>query len=50
MNQTPPTDIYNQTVFEVIPKELKKIIEIGTGSGVLAKAIKKKILAPIILA
>lgn len=42
MNQTPPTDIYNQTVFEVIPKGLKKIIEIGTGSGALANAYKKE--------
>lgn len=42
MNQTPPTDIYNQTVFEAIPKGLKKIIEIGTGSGVLAKAYKEE--------
>ncbi len=41
MNQTPPTDIYNQTVFEAIPKGLKKIIEIGTGSGALAKAYKE---------
>mgnify|MGYP000060540044 CR=1 FL=1 len=42
MNQTPPTDIYNQTVFETMPKGLKKIIEIGTGSGALANAYKKE--------
>jgi len=40
MNQTPPTDIFNQTVFDAIPLDTKKIIEIGTGSGALAKAYK----------
>lgn len=40
MNQTPPTDIFNQTVFDAIPLNIKKIIEIGTGSGALAKAYK----------
>lgn len=40
MNQTPATDIFNQTVYDAIPKGLKKIIEIGTGSGALARAYK----------
>jgi len=40
MKQTAPTDIYNQQLFDIIPDTLQSIVEIGSGSGVLAKAIK----------
>ena len=42
MKQTAPTDIYNQQLFDIIPETLQSIIEIGSGSGVLAKAIKHR--------
>ena len=42
MKQTAPTDIYNQQLFDLIPDALQSIIEIGSGSGVLAKAIKHR--------
>jgi len=42
MKQTAPTDIYNQQLFELIPDTLQSIIEIGSGSGVLAQAIKRR--------
>jgi 2-polyprenyl-3-methyl-5-hydroxy-6-metoxy-1,4-benzoquinol methylase len=40
MKQTAPTDIYNQDLYNLIPDNLTSIIEIGSGSGALAKAIK----------
>jgi 2-polyprenyl-3-methyl-5-hydroxy-6-metoxy-1,4-benzoquinol methylase len=40
MKQTAPTDIYNQDLYNLIPGNLSSIIEIGSGSGALAKAIK----------
>jgi 2-polyprenyl-3-methyl-5-hydroxy-6-metoxy-1,4-benzoquinol methylase len=40
MKQTAPTDIYNQDLYNLIPDNLSSIIEIGSGSGALAKAIK----------
>jgi len=40
MKQTAPTDIYNQDLYNLIPNNLSSIIEIGSGSGALAKAIK----------
>jgi 2-polyprenyl-3-methyl-5-hydroxy-6-metoxy-1,4-benzoquinol methylase len=42
MKQTAPTDIYNQQLFDLIPDTLQSIIEIGSGSGVLAQAIKHR--------
>ena len=42
MKQTAPTDIYNQQLFDIIPETLQSIIEIGSGSGVLAQAIKHR--------
>ena len=42
MKQTAPTDIYNQQLFDLIPDTLESIIEIGSGSGVLAQAIKHR--------
>ena len=41
MKQTPATDIFNQTIFDILPSETKKILEIGTGSGAMAKAYKQ---------
>ena len=40
MKQTAPTDIYNQDLYNLIPNNLSSVIEIGSGSGALAKAIK----------
>ena len=42
MKQTAPTDIYNQQLFDLIPDTLESIIEIGSGSGVLAQAVKHR--------
>lgn len=36
---TPATNFYNVDVFSTIPSNAKKIIEIGTGSGALARQI-----------
>ena len=41
MKQTPATDIYNQTIFDILPNDAKKILEIGTGSGAMANAYRK---------
>jgi len=40
MEQTPANDNANLTVLEIIPAESKKIIEIGCGSGALAREFK----------
>ena len=40
MKQTPATDLFNQTIFDILPNDTKKILEIGTGSGAMAKAYK----------
>ena len=42
MKQTAPTDIYNQELYNLISADLNSIIEIGSGSGALAKAIKHR--------
>ena len=42
MKQTAPTDIYNQDLYNLISDDLNSIIEIGSGSGALAKAIKHR--------
>lgn len=42
MKQTPPTDQYNQSVYNLIPGGCRKILEIGTGSGSLAAAVKQR--------
>jgi ubiquinone/menaquinone biosynthesis C-methylase UbiE len=41
MKQTPATDLFNQTIFDILPKDTKKIFEIGTGSGAMANAYKQ---------
>lgn len=41
MKQTPPTDQYNKTIFDLLPNNALKILEIGTGSGAMANAYKK---------
>jgi len=40
MNQTPAHDNANMTVLEIIPSDSRKIIEIGCGSGALAREFK----------
>lgn len=42
MEQTPATEIYNSNVYNLIPIDARKILEVGTGSGSLAAAIKKR--------
>lgn len=42
MNQTPATEIYNAHVFDLIPLDALKILEVGTGSGSLAAAVKRR--------
>lgn len=42
MQQTPATEVFNQEVFDLIPSEATKILEVGTGSGSLADAVKKR--------
>lgn len=42
INATPATDVFNIDVFNEITGTPKKIIEIGTGSGALAKEVKAK--------
>jgi tRNA G46 methylase TrmB len=39
---TPATSIFNLDIFQAIPNKVKKIIEIGTGSGALARQIKSQ--------
>lgn len=41
MKQTPATDLFNQTIFDILPNDTKKILEIGTGSGAMANAYKQ---------
>jgi len=43
MNQTPVTEIFNSNIYALVPDSVAKILEVGTGSGSLAAAIKKKI-------
>jgi len=40
LKQTAATDIFNQTVFDLLPENITKIVEVGTGSGAMAKAYK----------
>ncbi|MEY2790719.1 MAG: hypothetical protein RL295_883 [Pseudomonadota bacterium] len=42
MKQTPATDLFNAQIFERIPVSATKILEIGTGSGSLAAAVKQR--------
>lgn len=42
MKQTPATEIYNAHVYDLVPASASKILEVGTGSGSLAAAIKKR--------
>lgn len=41
MKQTPPTEFHNDELFSVIPKSSINIIEVGCGSGALAREVKK---------
>jgi len=38
MKQTPPHDNYNPDLLKIIPKNLKRIVEVGCSSGALARA------------
>lgn len=42
MKQTPATEIYNSHVYDLVPTSANKILEVGTGSGSLTAAIKKR--------
>ena len=41
MEQTPAHDNANLTVLELLPPQAKRIIEVGCGSGALAREYKK---------
>lgn len=41
MQQTPMHDTHNAEVLGMIPKNAKRIIEIGCSSGALAREVKK---------
>ena len=40
MKQTPAQDIYNPYLLDLIPKVSRRVVEVGSGSGALAKAFK----------
>lgn len=42
MKQTPATDDFNKHIFDLLPDDALKILEIGTGSGAMANAYKMK--------
>lgn len=42
MKQTPVTDIANQDVLNLIPAGCKRIVEVGSSSGALARAYKSR--------
>jgi 2-polyprenyl-3-methyl-5-hydroxy-6-metoxy-1,4-benzoquinol methylase len=42
MESTPATDIHNETIFEVVPATVGRVLEIGTGSGALARALLRR--------
>ena len=42
ISSTPATDVHNVDVLNAIPADTKKIVEIGTGTGALAREIKKQ--------
>jgi len=42
MKPTPATEIYNADVFDVLPAQAVRILEVGTGSGSLAAAVKRR--------
>ena len=39
---TPPTDIHNAQVLEALPANVRKVVEVGTGTGALAREILRK--------
>ena len=42
MKPTPATEIFNAHVLELIPANVTRILEVGTGSGSLAAAVKQR--------
>jgi SAM-dependent methyltransferase len=42
MQQTPLTNSYNATLLDVVPNGLDRVIEVGCGSGALAREYKKR--------
>jgi ubiquinone/menaquinone biosynthesis C-methylase UbiE len=42
LGSTPATDIHNAQVLDAVPQGIKKVVEVGTGSGALAREILKK--------
>jgi len=40
MKQTPAHDIFNTDLLEIMPRGLKRVIEVGSSSGALARAYK----------
>lgn len=42
IGSTPATDIHNAQVLDAMPEGVKKVLEVGTGTGALAREILKK--------
>jgi len=43
LQSTPATDIHNEQVLDAVPDRARKILEIGTGTGALARQIARKL-------
>lgn len=42
IGSTPATDIHNVQVLDAVPVGVRKVLEVGTGTGALAREIRKK--------
>lgn len=42
ITSTPATDIHNAQVLEAVPTNVRKVVEVGTGTGALAREILRK--------
>lgn len=42
ISSTPATDIHNAQVLEAVPANVRKVVEVGTGTGALAREVLKK--------
>lgn len=42
IGSTPATDIHNAQVLDAVPVGVRKVLEVGTGTGALAREIRKK--------
>ncbi len=42
IGSTPATDVHNAQVLDAVPLGVRKVLEVGTGTGALAREIRKK--------